>query len=92
MCIEIPRKDPNADPSLLGSLRLCLYGTRDAALNGQQMLSDHLVEAGFTRGVRHPMVFHHPGKDILTHVHGHNHCSAGSSKSLDWMEDVLTRK
>ena len=41
--IEIPPEDPNASPDMLGRLRLCLYGTRDAALNWQQALSDHLV-------------------------------------------------
>ena len=58
--IEIPAEDPNASPDMLGRLRLCLYGTRDAALNWQQTLSDHLVENGFVRGVGHPSVFHHP--------------------------------
>ena len=50
MYIEIPTEDPLHDPNMLGRLRLCLYGTRDAALNWQQTLSDHLVEAGFKRG------------------------------------------
>ena len=31
--IELPKEDPKADPNMLGRLRLCLYGTRDAALN-----------------------------------------------------------
>ncbi len=46
MYMEIPAEDPLHDPNMLGRLRLCLYGTRDAALNWQQTLSDHLVEAG----------------------------------------------
>ena len=33
MYIELPREDPLYDPNMLGRLRLCLYGTRDAALN-----------------------------------------------------------
>ena len=33
--IEIPAEDPNANPDMLGRLRLCLYGTRDAALDWQ---------------------------------------------------------
>ena len=31
--IEIPPEDPAAHPDFLGRLRLCLYGTPDAALN-----------------------------------------------------------
>ena len=56
MYIEIPKEDPKADPGLLGRLRLCLYSTREAALNWQQTLSDHLVENGFVRGVGRPSV------------------------------------
>ena len=36
MYIEIPPEDRLFDPNMLGRLRLCLYGTRDAALNWQQ--------------------------------------------------------
>ena len=92
MYIELPAEDPMYDPNMLGRLRLCLYGIRDAALNWQQTLSDHLVEAGFKRGVGHPSVFYHPTKDIWTLVHGDDYCSAGSSASLDWMEDLLVKK
>ena len=92
MYIELPREDPEYDPDMLGRLRLCLYGTRDAALNWQQTLSDHLVGVGFKRGVGHPSVFHHPACDIWTLVHGDDYCSAGSSSSLDWLEDVLAKK
>ena len=92
MYIELPAEDPMYDPNMLGRLRLCLYGTRDAALNWQQTLSDHLVEAGFKRGVGHPSVFYHPSKGIWTLVHGDDDCSAGSSASLDWMEDLLVKK
>jgi hypothetical protein len=92
MYIEIPAEDQLHEPNMLGRLRLCLYGTRDAALNWQQTLSDHLVEAGFKRGVGHPSVFYHPIKDIWTLVHGDDYCSAGSPASLEWMEDLLAKK
>ena len=92
MYIELPKEDPLYDPNMLGRLRLCLYGTRDAALNWQQTLSNHLVEAGFKRGIGHPSVFHHPKKDIWTLVHGDDYCSAGTAEALDWMEDLLSKK
>ena len=90
--IEIPSEDPKASPELLGRLRLCLYGTRDAALNWQQTLSDHLVENGFVRGVGHPSVFHHSTRDIWTLVHGDDYCSAGAPTDLDWMQAMLAKK
>ena len=92
MYIELPKKDPFYNPDLLGRLRLCLHGARDAALNWQHTLSDHLVQAGFRRGVGHPSVFHHPTRDIWALVHGDDYCSAGSAMSLDWMEDLLKAK
>ena len=67
-------------------------GTRDAALNWQQTLSDHLVENGFIRGVGHPSVFHHGTRDVWTLVHGDDYCSAGTSTDLDWMESMLADK
>ena len=92
MYIELPQEDPYNDSDMLGRLRLCLYGTRDAALNWQQTLSSHLTEAGFKRGIGHPSVFHHPTKDIWTLVHGDDYCSAGSAASLDWMQEILTKR
>ena len=83
--VEIPKEDPKADPGMLGKLRLCLYGTRDAALNWQQTLSDHLVENRFVRGVGHPSVFHHSTRDIWMLVHGDDYCSAGAPDDLSWM-------
>ena len=64
MYIELPKEDPEYDPDKLGRLRLCLYGTRDAAVNWQNTLSDHLVSIGFVCGIGHPTVFHHPAKYV----------------------------
>ena len=36
MYIELPVEDAKATPDMLGRLKLCLYGTRDDALNLQQ--------------------------------------------------------
>ena len=54
--IQLPAEDEQGE-GMLGLLNLCLYGTRDAATNWQETLSDHLVSIGFTRGVGHPCVF-----------------------------------
>ena len=48
--VEIPDEDPDAHPDYLGRLRLCLYGTRDAALNWQEAVAEHLEQIGFKRG------------------------------------------
>ena len=92
MYIDLPAEDLKGTPDMLGRLKLCLYGTRDAALRWQQTPSDHLVENGFVRGVGHPSVFHHPVRDIWTLVHGDDDCSAGGAADLNWLEDVLANK
>ena len=48
--IELPKEDPKFGTGLLGKLKLCLYGTRDAAKGWQETLSAHLVGIGFSRG------------------------------------------
>ena len=77
---------------MLGRLRLCLYGTRDAALNWQSTLSEHLVEIGFIQGIGHPSVFRHATRDVWTLVHGDDCCSAGKSNDLDWFHKALGEK
>jgi len=58
--IELPKEDPKYGTGLLGKLRLCLYGTRDAAKVWQETLSAHLVSIVFERGRGHPSCFGTP--------------------------------
>ena len=88
--VEIPPEDPRAHADYLGRLRLCLYGTRDAALNWQETLSNHLIKNGFKRGVGHPAVFHHVDRDIWTLVHGNDSCSAG--RRAPWRRSTRSRR
>ena len=65
MYIELPEEDKLYGQNLVGKLRLCLYGTRDAATNWQTTLSDHLESIGFRLGKAFPSVFVHPEKGYL---------------------------
>jgi hypothetical protein len=89
--IELPPEDPDYGSGKVGKLRLCLYGTRDAAKGWQETLSAHLVGLGFVRGVGHPSVFSHPGRGIKTLVHGDDYVSSGSSADLAWLESELSK-
>ena len=89
--IELPDEDPDHGADLVGKLRLCLYGTRDAAKGWQETLSSHLVSLGFVRGVGHPSVFHHPEKDLKTLVHGDDYVSSGYGSDLSWLEEELKK-
>ena len=44
--IELPKEDPGHGKGLLGKLKLCPYGTRDAANGWQETLSSHLESVG----------------------------------------------
>ena len=90
MYIELPEED-EMHGKMLGKLKLCLYGTRDAAKGWQETLSAHLETIGFKRGRGHPCVFHHPERDIKTLVHGDDYVSAGSDESMDWLENELAK-
>ena len=91
--VEIPEEDSEfGKGDCVGRLRLCLYGTRDAALNWQDTLSKHLLDIGFRRGAAFPSVFVHPERDIWTLVHGDDYFSAGSAQSLTWPESELAKK
>ena len=69
--IELPAEDSdNGNGDFVGKFNLCLCGARDAALNWQDTLSDHLVENGFTRGISFPSAFRHEARDIWTLDHG----------------------
>ena len=89
--IELPKEDPDYGKDILGKLRLCLYGTRDAAKGWQETLSSHLESIGFKRGRGHPSVFWHPEKMIKTLVHGDDYVSSGSSDSMRWLESELSK-
>ena len=88
--VELPAEDAeHGCCDKVGRLRLCLYGTRDAALNWQETLSDHLVNIGNTLGVGFPSVCVHREKGLWTLVHGDDYISAGDPESLDWLEVQL---
>ena len=91
--VELPAEDSaSGKGDMVGRLRLCLYGTRDAALNWQDTLSRHLLDIGFERGVGFPSVFVHKQLDIWTLVHGDDYFSAGGGKELEWLEAQLSEK
>ena len=52
--IELHRVDPDLGKGLQGKLKLCLYGTRDAAKGWQELLSSHFEGIGCIKGRGHP--------------------------------------
>ena len=89
--IEVPPEDPRAGPGVLGKLKLCLYGTRDAAKGWQEELSRQLEAIGFVRGTGHPSVFWHPVRKICTIVHGDDYVSSALPADLEWLKLELEK-
>ena len=87
--LELPPEDIKGDRSMLGKLRLSLYGTRDAANNGQETLSEHFMSIGYVRGAGFPCFFYHPERNIWTMVRSDDYASAGGRSDLEWLEQQL---
>ena len=90
--IELPNEDRVAgDEEMIGRMRICFYGTRDAALNWQNVVSDQLVSIGFQRGIAFPCVLFHPAKGLTTLVHGDDYASSGKPQHLKWLKKELSK-
>ena len=59
MYIELPEEDPEYGTGKVGKIRLCLYGTRDAAQNWEEEYIGFMKEIGFDSGRASPCLFHH---------------------------------
>ena len=79
---ESPKEDKMYGSGILGKLKLCLYGTRDAAKGSEETLSAHLEGVGFVRGRGHLCVLHDAEGGIKTLVHGEDYVSAGTSEAM----------
>ena len=89
--IELPEEDPHHGGNLVGKLRRCLYGTRDAAKSWQETLSTHLESVGFTRRRGHPSVSYHEGKGIKALFHGDDYVCSGSVSSFECSQKELEK-
>ena len=85
VCVKIPPEywEGNEDAGdMVGKLHLSMHGTRDAAMNWQEAVAKHLVDAGFTRGISNPCAYHHAARDIITIVHGDNYVCGSWERDL----------
>ena len=63
VCVELPEEDLlSSDRSLdrVGHLAMSLYGTRDAAMNGQEEVAKEMKRWGFKRGQYNPCLYWRP--------------------------------
>ncbi len=69
-----------------------MYGTREAALNWQETLTEHFIGIGFAKGKMNPCIFHHASKGMRTVVHGDDYTSVGSPEAMRWLKSELEKK
>ena len=87
--IELPADDVKGHKGLLGKLRLSLYGTRDAASNGQEVLTTPLPSLGFLRGTGYTCCYYNLGRSLWTMVHGDDYVSSGYQCDSQWLQHEL---
>ena len=88
--IHLPAEDmEEGEKDLVGKLNLCLYGTRDAAMQWQECVATHLESRGFVRSRAYPSLYHHAERDIATLIHGDDYVSVGSKEQVAWLKKEL---
>lgn len=95
VCIELPYEALEEGEDLtewVGVLRISLYGTRDAATNWQEPVTQQMERIGFKRGVYNPCTYQHPGRQINAMVHGDYFCSVGQRKDIERFRKQLDKR
>ena len=91
--VEIPAEDKTpGEGDVVGKLQLCLYGTRDAALNWQLTVKSNLETLGFKSSAAFPNIYYHEARDICTLVHGDDYASSASESNLKWLKKNLEER
>ena len=73
---------------VVGRLKRCIYGTRDAAALWESTYTNVLTDMGFTQGISNPCVFHHRAWGLALVAHGDDFTTLGP----DWALDRYERK
>ena len=90
--IQIPKEDLQpGDEDRVGKLRLCLYGTRDAAFNWSETVAKQLESCGYRRGKAYPAVYYNKIEDVAVMVHGDDYMCEGSESALKKLRDQLSK-
>ena len=90
MYVQLPPEDiMPGEEQMVGRLSLCLYGTRDAAMQWQECVAEHLTKIGFERSAAFPSLYRHAERDLCTLIHGDDYVSSGEQHQVKWWKDEL---
>ena len=67
----------NLNRNIVGRLKRCLYGTRDAGALWESTFTRVLLDLGFTQGVSSPCCFIHRQCHVALVVHGNDFTALG---------------
>ena len=91
--IEIPHEDKEpGDEWRVGRLNLSLYGTRDAAQNWSETVSQCLLAIGFKKGLSSACNFYHKVRNMSSTVDGDGFTSTGIDGNWRWLQQELEKK
>ena len=71
---------------VVGKLKTCMYGTRDAGAIWEATYTTVLLKMGFAQGASSPCVFYHSGWKVSLVVHGSEFNAFGTTPGLDKCE------
>lgn len=91
--VRLPPEDVlPGEESMIGRLNLCLYGTRDAAMEWQECVAESLTSIGFRRSPAFPSLHFHPEMGLSTLVQGDDYASVGDKQQLQWLKGELEKR
>ena len=77
--------------NVLGKLRKCIYGTRDAGAIWEATFTQVLLDLGFVQGVASPCCFHHAQWGVSLVVHGDDFTALGTGDALNTYEQGMLK-
>ena len=86
--VKLP-KELGLPRNIVGKLRRCLYGTRDAGAIWEECYANCLTGIGFIQGKASPCSFYHPKWKVSVVVHGDDFTALGTDASLELYEKGL---
>ena len=89
--VQLP-PEAGAEDDECGKLLYWLYGCRPAGQAWEDHYSKVLVDAGFTRGVASPVIFHHAGRELWCVVHGDDFMFTGYQEDLNFALELMKKE
>ena len=77
--------------TVVGRLRKCIYGTRDAGAIWEAVYTDALISMGFAQGKASPCCFYHDGWKVSIVVHGDDFTALGNDDGLSKWEAGMAK-